>query len=87
MPSDDIGSTASGSPAPRGSTHSHKRQAAKPRRRAEPIGADLIFSEDDMFRSREELLAEVYHRQEERIAYDAGDGVPADAPPFRSAAG
>ena len=29
--------------------------------------------EDDMFRSREELLAEAYRRQEERIAYDTSD--------------
>ena len=28
--------------------------------------------EEDMFRSREDLLAEAYSRQEERIAYDAG---------------
>ena len=30
----------------------------------------LNVPEDDMFRSREELLAETYERQEERIAYD-----------------
>ncbi len=30
--------------------------------------------EDDMFRSREELLADAYHRQEERIAYDTSHG-------------
>jgi uncharacterized protein (DUF488 family) len=38
--------------------------------------------EDDMFRSREELLAESYSRQEERIAYD-----PSHADAIRGAAG
>ena len=40
--------------------------------------------EEDMFHSREELLAEAYRRQEERIAYDPSH---ADAVPTRRAAG
>jgi uncharacterized protein (DUF488 family) len=40
--------------------------------------------EEDMFRSREDLLAEAYSRQEERIAYDPSH---VDAIPSRSAAG
>jgi len=39
----------------------------------------LNLPELDMYRSREELLADAYHRQEERIAYDSGGAVPADA--------
>jgi len=39
----------------------------------------LKLREDDMFRSREELFAEAYRRQEERIAYDSSSAVPADA--------
>lgn len=36
------------------------------------------LSEEDLFRSREELLAEAYSRQEERIAYDStnADAIP-----------
>jgi uncharacterized protein (DUF488 family) len=40
--------------------------------------------EEDMFRSREDLLAEAYSRQEERIAYDTS---PTETVPTRSAAG
>jgi uncharacterized protein (DUF488 family) len=40
--------------------------------------------EEDMFRSREDLLAEAYSRQEERIAYDTSQ---AENIPTRSAAG
>lgn len=40
--------------------------------------------EDDMFRSREDLLAEAYSRQEDRIAYDASQ---TETVPTRSAAG
>lgn len=40
--------------------------------------------EEDMFRSSEQLLAEAYRRQEERIAYDPSH---ADAVPSRSATG
>ncbi len=47
----------------------------------------LNLPEHDMFHSREELLAVAYRRQEERIVYDAGSAVPADAPTARSAAG
>jgi uncharacterized protein (DUF488 family) len=43
--------------------------------------------EDDMFRSREELLAEAYHRQGERIAYEKGPAVSEDEPTVRRAAG
>lgn len=42
------------------------------------------LSEEDLFRSREELLAEAYSRQEERIAYDS---TSADAIPIGSVAG
>jgi uncharacterized protein (DUF488 family) len=38
----------------------------------------LNLPEHDMYRSREELLADAYHRQEERIAYDSGRAVHAD---------
>ena len=47
----------------------------------------LRLPEDDMFRSSEEVLADAYHLQEDRIAYDAGPDVAADAVPTRSAAG
>lgn len=47
----------------------------------------LNLQEDDMFQSREELLALAYRRQEERIAYDAGSVIPTDASTARSAAG
>jgi uncharacterized protein (DUF488 family) len=47
----------------------------------------LKLPEDDMFRSSEEVLADAYHLQEDRIAYDAGPDVAADAVPARSAAG
>jgi uncharacterized protein (DUF488 family) len=40
--------------------------------------------EEDMFRSREDLLAEAYSRQEERIAYDTSQ---TETVPTRSAAG
>jgi uncharacterized protein (DUF488 family) len=40
--------------------------------------------EEEMFRSREDLLAEAYSRQAERIAYDTSQ---AEADPTRSAAG
>ena len=45
----------------------------------------LNLPEDDMFRSREELLAEAYHRQEERIAYESGPVVAEDDAAVRSA--
>ena len=34
--------------------------------------------EQDMFRSSEELLADLYRRQEERVAYASGHAVAAD---------
>lgn len=46
----------------------------------------LNLAEDNLFLSREELSADAYHRQAERIAYQA-ESVPAQAPTFRSAAG
>lgn len=46
----------------------------------------LSLPEDDMFRSREELLADAYHRQEERIAYESGPVVAEDGAAVRSAA-
>ena len=39
----------------------------------------LNLPEHDMFRSPGELLADAYRRQEERIAYDSGEPLPADA--------
>jgi uncharacterized protein (DUF488 family) len=39
----------------------------------------LRLPEDDMFRSGEELLADVYRRQEERIAYDSSVAVAPDS--------
>jgi uncharacterized protein (DUF488 family) len=41
----------------------------------------------DMFRSREELIADAYHRQEERIAYDTGESTPGATIPFRRISG
>jgi hypothetical protein len=46
----------------------------------------LNLAEDNLFLSREELSADAYHRQAERIAYEL-ESVPAEAPTFRSAAG
>lgn len=46
----------------------------------------LNLAHEDLFRSPEELLADAYHRQGERIAYDAGDNVPLEAAISRSAA-
>ena len=46
----------------------------------------LNMHEDDMFRSREELLADAYKKQEERIAYSTPPVVPAEADTTRSAA-
>jgi hypothetical protein len=40
--------------------------------------------EEDLFRSREDLLEEAYSRQEERIAYDTSQ---TETVPTRSAAG
>jgi uncharacterized protein (DUF488 family) len=39
----------------------------------------LNLPEHDMFQSRAELLADAYRRQEERIAYDSGEPLAADA--------
>ncbi|HXQ27555.1 MAG TPA: DUF488 domain-containing protein [Candidatus Acidoferrales bacterium] len=39
----------------------------------------LNLHEQDMFQSREELLANAYRRQERRIAYDSREVVPEDA--------
>ena len=47
----------------------------------------LNLAQEDLFRSAEDLLADAYHRQGERIAYDAGDSVPLEAAAARSAAG
>ena len=44
----------------------------------------LNVPEDHLFRSREELLADAYSIQEERIAYEAGDSIAADAPTARN---
>jgi uncharacterized protein (DUF488 family) len=41
--------------------------------------------DDDMFHSREELLADAYRRQEERIAYEVAE--PADRTPVKSTTG
>jgi uncharacterized protein (DUF488 family) len=46
----------------------------------------LRLPEDDMFRSSEEVSADAYHLQEDRIAYDAGPDVGADTVPARSTA-
>jgi uncharacterized protein (DUF488 family) len=46
----------------------------------------LNLPEHDMFHSREELLADAYRRQEERIAYDSSPAVPADAATVSGAA-
>jgi uncharacterized protein (DUF488 family) len=51
------------------------------------LAQQLYLREDDMFRSREEIMAEAYRMQEERIAYSMGGTVSADAPGIRSAAG
>jgi uncharacterized protein (DUF488 family) len=48
---------------------------------------NLREDEHDLFRSREDLFVEAYRLQEERIAYDSSDAVPADARALRSAAG
>jgi uncharacterized protein (DUF488 family) len=48
---------------------------------------NLREDEHDLFRSREDLFAEAYRLQEERIAYDSSDAVPADIRALRSAAG
>jgi uncharacterized protein (DUF488 family) len=48
---------------------------------------NLREDEHDFFRSREDLFAEAYRLQEERIAYDSSDALPADIRPLRSAAG
>jgi len=45
------------------------------------------LTEDDMFCSREELLAEAYHRQGERIAYEVRPAVAEDESTTRRAAG
>jgi uncharacterized protein (DUF488 family) len=47
----------------------------------------LNLPEHDMFHSREELLADAYHLQEERIAYESGSAVPTDAAPAQGATG
>jgi len=48
------------------------------------LARTLRLPEEDLFHSREELLAEVYSRQEARIAYDLSD---ADTAQTRGAAG
>jgi hypothetical protein len=48
---------------------------------------NLREDEHDLFRSREDLFAEAYRLQEERMAYDSSDAVPADIRALRSAAG
>jgi uncharacterized protein (DUF488 family) len=45
----------------------------------------LNLAEEDMFRSREELLSDAYRRQEQRIAYEVTEA--ADAAIIRGAAG
>ena len=45
----------------------------------------LNLPEEDMFRSREELLADAYHRQEERIAYEVAE--PVRSTTWKGAAG
>lgn len=47
----------------------------------------LRLPDDDMFRSSEDVLADAYHRQEERIAYDTGPDASADDAAIRSAVG
>jgi uncharacterized protein (DUF488 family) len=47
----------------------------------------LNLPEYDMFHSRDELLAESYRRQEERIAHEASPAVPTDAASLSGAAG
>lgn len=47
----------------------------------------LNLPERDMFRSREELLADAYRRQEERIAYDSSSAVAGSGFTTRTAAG
>jgi uncharacterized protein (DUF488 family) len=47
----------------------------------------LNLAEDNLFLSREELSADAYHRQAERIAYEAAESVPAEVSTLRSAAG
>ena len=49
----------------------------------------LTLREDEhhLFRSREDLLAEAYRLQEERIAYDSSVAVPSDIRTLKSAAG
>lgn len=47
----------------------------------------LNLPEHNMFHSREELLADAYHLQEERIAYESGPTVPTDAASAQGATG
>ena len=47
----------------------------------------LNLADDDMFRSHEELLADAYYRQEQRIAYDLNSSTLANVDPPRGAAG
>jgi len=48
---------------------------------------NLHEDEHDLFRSREDLFAQAYRLQGERIAYDPSDTAPADIRALRSAAG
>lgn len=47
----------------------------------------LRLPEDDMFRSSDDVAADAYRLQEERIAHDSSRETSADAPSLRSAAG
>jgi uncharacterized protein (DUF488 family) len=47
----------------------------------------LRLPDDDMFRSTEDVLADAYRRQEQRIAYDTGPDAAAGDAAVRSAAG
>lgn len=48
---------------------------------------NLRENEHDLFRSREDLLAEAYRLQEKRIAYDSDSAIRKDTPTLRSAVG
>jgi len=47
----------------------------------------LNLAEDDLFRSREELLADAYYCQGQRIAYEAEENVAEETPVLRNAGG
>lgn len=46
----------------------------------------LKLQDDDMFRSPDDVIAEAYRRQEERIAYEAGNALSANGAALRKAA-